>query len=60
MFDLRGRVVKRFESADLGAGRYEMIWWGIDDTGRRVSAGVYFYRLRAGSFVQSKRMILLR
>jgi hypothetical protein len=41
-------------------GHHEMIWNGRDDRGRTVSAGVYFYRLEAGSFSETKRMVLIK
>ena len=35
-------------------------WSGTDNMGRAVSAGVYLYQIRAGEFVQTKKMVLLK
>ena len=46
--------------AEVPAGGYEEVWDGRDDAGRKVTSGIYFYRLGAGSFTQTKKMVLLR
>ena len=35
-------------------------WDGKDDSGNRVSSGVYVYRMKAGDYVQSRKMVLLK
>ncbi len=42
------------------AGRYSLQWDGRDDGGQPVSTGLYFYRIKAGDFVNSHKMTLLK
>ena len=51
-----GTVVDAFQSA----GYHQIVWDGRDSQGRPVSGGVYFYRLTAGEFAQSRRMTVLK
>jgi hypothetical protein len=48
------------EDRGRGPGRYEIGWDGESERGERVVSGVYFYRLTAPNFVQTKKMILLK
>lgn len=61
VFDLSGRLVDVLLDHDVASqGRNEVVWRGRDMAGRVVSAGVYFYRLEAGSFSATKRMVLVK
>ena len=60
VFDGRGRRVRRLDAGIRDAGRHEVVWNGRDDTGRQVASGTYFYRLEAGSYSETKRMVLLK
>lgn len=60
LFDVSGRLVRTFSRSDqLDAGRHSLIWDGRDDHGRRLASGVYLYRLRAGSFHDAQRLVLM-
>jgi len=60
VYDLRGRLVRTLVVSDRPAGWHQASWDGRDDAGTAVASGVYFYRLEAGSFLHSRKMLLLR
>ncbi len=60
VFDLAGRLVRTLYSGSESAGPHEKVWMGRNRTGRTVATGVYFYRLRAGREVETRRMLLAK
>jgi len=60
IYDAAGRLVRALVNEERRAGRYEETWDGLDSNGRAVASGIYFYRLSAGSFVETRKMALLR
>ena len=55
-----GQVVKTLVNDQMNPGVYNAQWNGLNDAGRMVASGTYIYRIIAGSFVQAKKMILLK
>ena len=41
------------------AGSYRVLWDARDNNGNRVTSGVYYYRMKAGSFVRTNKMVLI-
>lgn len=60
VFNILGQEVRELVSGEMEAGNHELRWDARNDLGRPVSSGVYFYRLRAGEWVQTRKMLLLR
>jgi photosystem II stability/assembly factor-like uncharacterized protein len=55
VFDLLGRKVLTLVNEEKPIGNYE-----VEFDGTYLSSGIYFYQLRAGGFIQTKKMILLK
>ncbi|HXV14880.1 MAG TPA: FlgD immunoglobulin-like domain containing protein [Candidatus Krumholzibacteria bacterium] len=60
VYDVSGRRVATIASGVRDAGDYDLDWNGTDDAGRRVAAGVYFYRLEAGGRTLTRKLVLTR
>ncbi|MEN8165679.1 MAG: FlgD immunoglobulin-like domain containing protein, partial [Acidobacteriota bacterium] len=61
VFALSGRLVRILSLGETHTpGRHEVVWDGRDDAGRQVASGTYFYRLEAGAFAETKRMVLVK
>jgi hypothetical protein len=60
IYDVSGRLVRALVDEHRAAGTWSVQWNGDDDRGGRVASGVYFYQMRAGSFVETKKMVLLK
>jgi len=61
IFNAGGALVRTLVDKPHTAGEYTTRWDGKDDAGRRLSSGVYFYRIEAAAgFRDSKKLILLK
>ncbi|MCW8811167.1 MAG: T9SS type A sorting domain-containing protein [Ignavibacteriaceae bacterium] len=55
VFDILGNEIVTLVNEEKSIGTYELTW-----NAESLPSGVYFYQLKAGSFVETKKMILLR
>lgn len=60
IYDMLGQEVRTLFSAQVMRGTYTVNWDGMNNAGTKMSSGSYFYRMTAGEFTQSKKMILLK
>ena len=60
IYDMLGREVKTLVNTTQNAGFKSVIWDATNNQGNPVSAGVYLYQIRAGKFVQTKKVVLLK
>ncbi len=60
VYDVSGRLVDVLLNGVTMQGHYEVVWRGRDMAGRVAPAGVYFYRLEAEGYVETKRMTLMK
>jgi hypothetical protein len=55
IYDVSGRLISTIVDKEIPGGLHDAVW---DATG--VASGVYFYRLEAPSFVQTRKLVLLK
>ena len=60
IYSLTGQKILSLVRGELSPGEYAMHWDGRDQSGRELASGAYLYRLRAGTQVETRRMLLLR
>ncbi len=60
VYDAEGRLVRTLVDERRPAGSGSVGWNGVDQRGARVASGVYFYRMRAGSYDQTRKMVMLK
>ncbi|MFA6455757.1 MAG: YCF48-related protein, partial [Bacteroidota bacterium] len=60
IFDILGREVRSLMNEQTAAGFHKVEWNGRNNSGLQVASGMYIYRIEAGSFVATKKMMLLK
>lgn len=55
VFDITGKEVTRLVSDNLKPGKYEVTF-----NGSELSSGIYFYRISAGTYTETKKMLLIK
>ena len=60
VFDLMGRQIIKLVNTTQDVGNKSVRWNATNSFGKSVSAGVYLFQIRAGEFVQTKKMLVLK
>jgi hypothetical protein len=60
VYDVSGGLVRVLVDGRRPAGHHEAHWDSRDETGAVVASGVYFYRLEAGDYLETRKMVLLK
>ncbi len=60
IYNLKGQLVRTLVNEVKTAGNYSVIWNGRDSHNQPVSSGVYFYKMNAGKYSSTKKMIMMK
>jgi len=60
IYDILGRRLNILVNENKNAGKYSVVWDSKDSSGRQLSSGIYFMRLRADSYSETRKIILLQ
>jgi hypothetical protein len=60
VYDVEGRIVGTLVDETQSGGMKTATWSGLDDSGRQMPAGIYFYRLMSGSRMATQKMLYLK
>jgi PKD repeat protein len=60
VYDLMGKTVRTLVNGSQTAGYKTVVWDSKDESGIPVSAGMYIYELRSGSYSAIQKMVLLK
>jgi len=60
IYNIKGQKVKQLVRDQFSAGEQSVVWDGRDENSKSVSSGIYFFKLNAGDFEKTKKMILIK
>ncbi len=60
IYNIRGQKIATLIKQRWAAGFHTVRWNGTNDAGESVTSGIYLYRMQAGDFVQTKRLLFLK
>jgi hypothetical protein len=60
IYDIKGQVIRSLVSGNAEPGQHQILWNGTTDAGNLAASGIYFYRINAGKFSDTKRMVMLK
>lgn len=60
IFNVRGELIRTLVDGDMSAGFHTIRWNGRNNSGQATASGVYFYRLTAGDFSSTRKLLFLK
>jgi hypothetical protein len=60
VYDIAGRLIRELLRGVQGPGDLSITWNARDHSGRKVPAGVYFYRLEAGGLLATGPLVVVK
>ncbi|MDD3536486.1 MAG: S8 family serine peptidase [Candidatus Cloacimonetes bacterium] len=60
IYNQKGQKVRSLYSGSLEAGEHQLVWNGTDDGGRTMPSGLYYYRMKSGTYSSTRKMIMMK
>jgi flagellar hook assembly protein FlgD len=60
VYNAMGQVVRVVEDKHRAPGVYAAQWDGLSDAGEPVASGLYFYKMDAGGFTATRKLLLIK
>lgn len=60
IYNVKGQLIRTLVNESKAPGNHSVVWTGTDDNGRSVSSGIYFYKMQAGKYTSTKKMIMMK
>jgi len=60
VYNVKGQLVSTLVNEHKPAGEFSVEWDGHDRSGQQVASGVYFYRMKTGRYVSTRKLVLLK
>ena len=60
VYNLQGQLLKTLTNAYYPSGHYTVVWDGSDSSNKQVGSGIYFYRMKAKDYIETRRMSLIK
>ncbi len=60
VYNIAGQLVKTLANGNHTSGHYSANWDGKDEKGAKAASGIYIYRIQAGEYVNTKKLVILK
>lgn len=60
IYNVVGQLIRTLVDEPMKAGYYRVNWDGRNESNDKVASGIYFYRIKAGSYIKMKKMVLVQ
>jgi hypothetical protein len=60
IFNVKGQLVKTLVNETKAAGEHNIEWNGTDNAGLQVSSGIYYFKMSAGKYSSTRKMVLMK
>jgi len=60
IFDGTGRLIKILADENMQTGTHQLVWNSRDANGNAVQAGVYLLKMQAGSYIETKKLVIVK